>query len=248
MGPLDVIRATARPIGDVGAAFYFTPATIGVAKERYGLDGFRNYFVGRGGVLGDVDADVVRSAFGYFEPGLLRHMWTTGLERIAPHSPRDVARTFIECAAEFGRRRFEGLDGLAEFVDAATRVIAAVEGPALPLFAAVRAEPVPADPPAAAMHQAMVLRELRGSVHLLAVVAVGLPTPVAHAITRPGDTEMFGYAADAAESVTDDDRARLERADELTEQLLVPAYSTLTPAQGAALVAGALAMHAAVTG
>ena len=248
MQPHDVIRATADPLNLVGAAFYFAPETRAAAKQQFGLDGFRNYFLGRGGVLGDVDADVVAAAFGYFEPGLIRNLWSSGVERIAPRSPRDVARGFIAAGHEFGRAHFGDLDGLAEFADAAAVVIGSVEPAGLSLFAGVRAEPVPDDAPAAALHQAMVLRELRGSVHLVAVIASGLTSAVAHAIKRPGDTETFGYAPDAAESVTADQRAAWERAEQLTDQLLVPAFSGLSDAQGAALVAGAQAMYAALAG
>ncbi len=85
------------------------------------------------------------------------------------------------------------VDGLDGFVDAASQIIEFVEGASLPLFTAMRAEPVPEDAPAAAMHQAMVLRELRGSVHLLALVAQGLDTAKAHAIKRPDDVAVFGY-------------------------------------------------------
>ena len=66
-----------RRRGDIGSAFYFHPDTVAKAKSL-GLDGFRMYFLGRGGVLGDVEPAVVSSAFGYFEPGLLAHMWNIG--------------------------------------------------------------------------------------------------------------------------------------------------------------------------
>lgn len=245
--PLDTIRATNEPLQKVGSAFYFTAETRAAAKARFGIDGFRNYFLGRGGVLGDVDADVVTSAFGYFEPSLVRNLWASGVDRIAPHSPREVARGLFESAYEYARTHFDGVFGLAEFADAAAVVAAAVDPAALALFAGVRAEPAPADPPAAAMHQAIVLRELRGSVHLVAVVASGLNPAIAHAIRRPTETEMFGHPADASSSVTDEQRAAWERAEALTDELLVPAYSQLTNAQSDALVAGADAMYAALS-
>jgi hypothetical protein len=48
------------------------------------------YFVGRGGVLGDVEAPVVQSAFGYFAPAVVAKMWNGAREKIAP---RDAAPT-----------------------------------------------------------------------------------------------------------------------------------------------------------
>lgn len=234
------MQATAGKIGDIGAAFYFDPDTLRRGKDA-GLDGFRFYFLGRGGVLGDVEAGVIRAAFGYFEPGLVEKIWSSA-KAIMP--PREAARLYISCAHDFGRARFAGTEGLDGFVDAATTVIGAVEGASLPLFEAVRCEPVPDDAPAAAMHQAMVLRELRGSVHLLANTACGLESRHAHGIRRPDEFKMFGY--ESAIDVTDDDRAKWLRAEQLTDEILVPAYDHLTTGQAQALMAGTEAMHAAL--
>jgi len=239
MQPLDVMTAIAKHTGDIGASFYFDPATIARAKEL-GLDGYRFYFLGRGGVLGDVDSAVVLSAFGYFHPNVLGRMWDSARKRMEPHY---AAQAFIECGHAFGRRMFADVDGLDAYVDAAAQVIGAVDGGAMALFAGVRAEPVPDDAPAAALHQAMVLREMRGSAHLAAITAVGLPTSIAHAIKRPEDVELFGWG-DAPPVVTDDDRAKHARAEELTNQALTPAFSTLSDDQADALIAGTEAMHA----
>lgn len=234
------MKATAGKIGDIGAAYFFAPDTLRRGKE-VGLDGFRFYFLGRGGVLGDVEAGVIRAAFGYFEPGLVDKIWTSAKAIMAP---RDAARIYISCGHDFGRTRFADIDRLDGFVDAATTVIGAVEGTSLPLFEAVRCEPVPEDVPAAAMHQAMVLRELRGSVHLLANTACGLESRHAHGIKRPEAFKMFGYEAEIR--VTDDDRAKWLRAEQLTDDILVPAYDSLTDEQAAAFVAGVDAMHAEI--
>ena len=225
------MRAT-EALGNIGAAFYFHPDTIETGKQA-GLDGFRFYALGRGGVLGDVEAGVVHASFGYFHTGLIDKIWNSAKE-IVP--PREAARLYMGCAHRLGRAKFSEIAGLDGFVEAATQIIGHVEGASMPLFAAVRAEPVPADAPAAAMHQAMVLRELRGSAHLLALTACGVSTPVAHSIKRPGDVAMFGY--DEVPEVTDEDRANWHRAEELTDELLSAAYAGLTDAQATALVNG----------
>jgi len=234
------MQATKQQIGDIGAAFYFHPDTLARGKEL-NLDGFRFYVLGRGGVLGDVEPEVIRSAFGYFAPGLVEKIWNSAKERVAP---RDAARAYIACNQELGRRTLADVDGLDAFVEAAGVVIDAVDPGALALFAGVKSEPVPDDTPAAAIHQAMVLRELRGSAHLVANAAVGLPTAVAHAIKRPDDVANFGYREPP--TVTDDDRARHQRAETVTDDVLERAYARLTDAQADALVAGAAAMHAAL--
>jgi len=192
--PEEISRAIAEPTGPVGAAFYFHPDTMARGKEL-GLDGFRFYALGRGGVLGDVEAGVVHSAFGYFNPSMVARLWDS----------------------------------------------------AMALFAGLRAEPVPTDVPAAAYHYAVLLRELRGGAHLVAVTAMGLPTVVAHAIKRPDAVAMFGWD-DTAPQPTDADRAALAEAEDLTDRVLARAFGHLTSAQGDALVAGTKAMHAAIIG
>lgn len=239
MEPVEIMRATDQ-IAHLGAAFYFTPETVEVGKA-HGLGGLRFYFIGRGGVLGDVDADVVRAAFGYFQPDMVRKLWESS---VAIMPPREAARLYISCAHELGRRKLADVDGLEAFVDAASTVIGSVEGTSLPLFAGVRAEPVPDDAPAAAMHQVMVLRELRGSVHLLALTASGLSSSRAHAIRRPDDITTFGYT-DSPE-LADTDRAAWNQAEQLTDALLAPAYAALTDAQAQALIDGTKAIHDAL--
>jgi hypothetical protein len=202
----DVIQAIAKKTGDIGASFYFVPETLARGKQL-GLDGFRFYGIGRGGVLGDVEAGVVHSAFGYFNPALIARIWNSA-KQVVP--PRDAARAYIAAAHDHGRRKFAEIDGLEAYVD----------GGAMALFAGLRAEPVPVDGPAAAMHQAMVLRELRGGAHLAALTAVGLRSEVAHAITRPNDVELFGWKGHAP-VVTDADRALREQAEQLTDQALI---------------------------
>lgn len=241
MQPLEIIQSVAAKTGDIGASFYFTSETLARGKE-IGLDGFRFYGLGRGGVLGDVEAEVVRSAFGYFHPAVIDRIWNSA-RTIVP--PRVAAREYIACAHAHGRSRFAALADLDGYVDAASAVIAGVEGVSMPLFAGVRAEPVPADVPAAAMHQAMVLREMRGSAHLLALTSVGLASHIAHAIKRPNDIELFGWQ-DEPPTPDDADRAAWARAEEITNEVLLPAFAALTDEQAVALVAGTDAMHAAV--
>lgn len=242
MEPRDVISAIAAKTGDLGAAYYFHPDTLARGKEL-GVDGLRFYLLGRGGVLGDVEPDVVVAAFGYFAPGMVAKLWNSGKQTLAP---RDAAREHLACNAALGRSKLADVDGLDAYADAAAAVVAAVDVSGLSLFAGFRSEPVPEDVPARALHHAVLLRELRGSAHLVAVRSTGLHSPVAHAIKRPGDVEMFGYPEPPV--ITDADRALLERAETITDDILVPAFSVLDDAAAAALIAGTDAMHAALTG
>lgn len=220
-------------INALGSAFYFVPPTLARGKEL-GLDGFRWYFLGRGGVLGDVEAPVVTSAFGYFHPDLVARMWDSARKVL---SPREAARAYIECSREFGRARFEAIEDLDGFCAAAEAVTNRMDRAALALFAGLAAEALPEDLPARAMQLVTVLRELRGSVHLLSVVASGVSPRAAHAIKRPDDVTGFGWSeADAA--VTSDDRRAWERAGELTDRLMAGAYSVLADKQAEALRTG----------
>lgn len=231
----ELLHRVSPVIGVAGSAFYFVPETLARGRE-IGLDGFRFYFLGRGGVLGDVEAPVVTSAFGYFEPGLVAHMWNTARERVAP---RDAGRAYLACAHELGRKALSDVEGLGAYCDAAEAVVRVADPAGLALYAGLLGEPVPDDPPARAMHLTVVLRELRGSVHLLAVRAVGLSPRVAHLLRRPNDFELFGWKAADAGTVGDDDRRRLADADSLTDDLLAPAFSVLDADGARALADGA---------
>lgn len=242
MTPEELVASVSPLFASLGGAFYFAPETLARGKEL-GLDGFRFYILGRGGVLGNVEAAVVQSAFGYFEPGLLAKMWNTGRTRV---SPRGVARAYVEQSHEFGRRKFGDVKGLAEFCDAAECVRANTHPAGLALYAGLAAEPLPDDLPARAMQLTSVLRELRGSVHLVAVVASGVSPKVAHYFRRPNDFVMFGYRDDEVPVVTDDDRERLSAADQVTDQRMADHLAVLDDAQRDALLNGARRMTDAV--
>lgn len=238
----DDFLTTAQRIGEIGSSFYFKPGTVAVGKE-HGLDGFRFYFLGRGGVLGDVEASVAHSAFGYFEPTLFARMWDTAKQRMAP---RDAARLYHRCCHDHGRAALVGVSGLEGFCAAAEQVNAGIDATGLSLYAGVKAEPLPDDAPARALHLAMVLREARGSAHLVAVIASGLSPRAAHHIRRPNDAELFGWKD--IPDVTDDDRARWQSAEELTNELLWPSFAALDEPARQAYVDGAERIVAALRG
>lgn len=236
----ELINATSQTIGKAGAAFYFHPDTLARGKEL-GLDGFRFYMLGRGGVLGDVESDVVASAFGYFHRELVARIWTTAKERF---NPREAAREYMACCAQLGRSGLANVERLSAFCEAAEAIIAATNPSGLSLYAGIAAEPRAEDLPGRAMQLVAVLRELRGSAHLLAVVASGVAPEVAHAIKRPDDVATFGW--EPAPEVTDADRANLDAAEVLTDRLLTPAYASLDDNAKAALLAGTKAIGTAL--
>jgi len=232
MTPIETVQLTSPLINAAGAAFYFNPDTLAQGEEL-GFDGFRFYFLGRGGVLGDVEPAVVASAFGYFNTGMVATMWEAGKE-IMP--PREAAKTYLECAAKFGRGALGDASGLSQFNDAAEKLINSIDVSGLALFAGIAAEPLPDDAPGRAYRNICTLRELRGSVHLLAVVASGLVPAVAHTIRRPEMAAAFGW--DPAPEISERDSIALDAAEDLTDQLMASMFEVFSSDEGEAFAAG----------
>lgn len=235
MDATKLVHAASPAIQELGWTYYFVPSTI-ERGERLGLDMFTFYFLGRGGVLGDVEPAVVAAAFGYFNPSVIENAWNAGRLKVAP---RDAGREYFAAAHDYGRDRLGGLE-LGGFVDAARRIVDAARGRSagLSLFAGASAEPVPEDDPAAAMHLLAVLREFRGSAHLVAVVAEGVEPKVAHYLRRPGMFGVFGWSEEDTPEVNQEHTDALQRADERTDRLVAPAFGVLDDDQAAALLQG----------
>jgi len=226
---IDTVRATSATLGDLGARYMLHPDTSAAGTAAGYANGMAWYVAGRGGVLGDVHADVVVAAFGFFNPDLIRTMWAKGLET---EGARAAATRYGQVCAEFGRARLQGVDGLDRFCELAERVVNAVHPSGVSLFAAWRGEPMPTDAPARAYWLIALLREWRGSEHIVAVRASGL-TPLQSVLTGYDNEErialavrMMGYR-----DVTEDASALKQKrrdAEALTDALLVPGFDALT--------------------
>ncbi|MEM9131990.1 MAG: hypothetical protein AAF962_03835 [Actinomycetota bacterium] len=241
MTPDELMQQACPKIGVLGAAFYFDAVTVAKGDEL-GLGGFRFYFMGRGGVLGDVEPAVVRSAFGYFAPPLVEKLWNKGREIV---DPREAGRVYVDCSRDFGRAHFGDIDGLDAFCQAAETINAATDEASLPLYAGLNAEPLSDDLPARAMQLTALLREYRGSAHLAAIRCMGLDDAVAHAIKRPDDVQMFGY--EATPEFGDAERALHDEAEAMTDRMVRGAYAAVDADGAKALVAGLDAMEAALS-
>jgi hypothetical protein len=241
----DELMARACPIiRDIGWAHYFSPEAEAVAADL-GIDIFTLYAVGRGGVLGDVESVVVASAFGYFNPEVVDALWSLGKQHVAP---REAARAYLDCAAEVGRRALVDIEGLDAMVTAADAVNDAADPVGLALYAGYRGELLVDDTPGRALQIVNVLRELRGSAHLIALRACGVDARTAHFIKRPGDGAMFGWPADFLPEISEDQRAAAARAESLTDDLVRPAYAALDDDGSAALLRGLDNMAVALGG
>lgn len=234
-----------RHIQELGGGFMFSREARTYAAET-GIDEFFGpYTRGRGGVLGDVDADVVTAAFGFFPGHSIRTAW----ESVAIPAEK-AAQRYAQACQEFGSRKlgaFEEAPRLAELLEA---IATAADPAGVPLFAGWRAMPLPADPAARVMQLAHVLRELRGGLHLLAVRAAGI-TPLQAVLISgsplndgPGQARWYGWP-EPFEEITDEVRAAWERAEAVTDQLIAPAFAVLDDAASADLVRLVAAAHAA---
>jgi hypothetical protein len=188
----EAVHALAGPVNDVGGRWMLDVEVLGPSKQAGYPNGYAYYVAGRGGVLGDVDADVVGSAFGFFEPALVRKMWNAG---IAVEGARAAAARYGAACAQWGRTRLQGFAEARRAAELMRHVIDSIDSSGLALFAGWRNEPRPDDAPALAYLLTHVLRELRGSVHIVAVLAAGLtPREAMLAASGVGTARQFGWS------------------------------------------------------
>lgn len=234
-----IATAAKDMIGRLGGAFMISREAKAYSGET-GLADWAPYMRGRCGVLGEVDADVVAASVGFFPPDVVRKSWEAARSLPA----EEAARRYATVCQDFGRRKLAGFpeadaDRLAELLQA----VAGNAGvTAAPLAAGWRAMPLPGDGRARVTQLAHVLRELRGGLHLVAVLACGL-TPLEAVLT--GGSPLAPDAADTAryfgwpEPYTEpsaDVRKRRADAEDLTDVLVEPAFRVLSDAEGDELV------------
>jgi hypothetical protein len=176
----------------LGGAFMISRYAKAAAVEQ-GLDGvWTSYFAGRCGVLGAVDADVATAALVFYPPDVVRVGWEAAW---ASTDPARSAARYAQACHEWGRVKLDGLEGAGRLAELAGTVAAAADVAGLPLFAAWRASPVPADDEARAALALHVLREHRGGLHGVAVLAEQL-TPLQAILAGPGgeaNAAFFGW-------------------------------------------------------
>jgi hypothetical protein len=238
-------RAARAAVVGLGGAFMISPEAKAAGKDG-GLRGRELYVVGRGGVIEDATASGVVAAFGFWEPATVTSAWESGTAK-APAA--DVVARYSEVCRDWGRHRWDGLAGVDRLAELLGAVSAAADPqPGRALHAGWKAQPLPDDAPARAAQLLHVLREHRGGAHQDAVRTVGL-SPLEAVLAGPGgpgNAAFFGWQEPLPE-VTDDQRDRWARAEDLTDELAAPAYAVLSADQvtelGALLTAAAAAAH-----
>lgn len=228
-------------IGRLGGGFMISRE----AKElcaRTGLGPRELYFRGRCGVLGEVDADVVTSVVVFFPPEHVRESWEGGRKL-----PVDEAVALYTGACHaWGRRKLGAVEGCDRIAHLLEKVAGAASILGSPLFAGWRAVLLPDDPVARATQLMHVVRELRGGLHAVAVLAMGLdPLTAALATDHEGTPLGLSSGQDMARFITWPEPypavaepvvARRREAEELTDELMAPAFAVLTDAERDELV------------
>lgn len=244
MTPEETAAACGPAVGGIAAGFMLDPATYAAGVEA-GFGGIDFYVAGRGGALGDVDADAVIEAFALFEPSMVRSNWASG---VAVMPPRACAERFIAVGHAWATShlRADGCDW-ARFADLLGRVTRAGDGS--PLLDGWRSVPEPevgpdGDARPLALHRLNVAREQRFAAHSAAVAAQGLTPVEALSARTPFMIGIFGWGEPV--EVDDDIRARWEAAEAATDEALAPAYATLDEGERAELAALCEAALAAV--
>ncbi len=189
---LAAATAAGGPIEQVGATWMLHPEQFEATTQAGYGHPFAGYFAGRGGVLGDVSADVVDATFAMFAPQVVATMWNMG---VPVHGARGGAELYFRQAAEWAERHLAGVEGLKRFAELGERVIASAPTLGLPLFAGWRSLPRVTTPAGHAFQVALILRELRGAIHVAALASAGVTPVQAHKLAGKPDEyiDMFGW-------------------------------------------------------
>ena len=140
MTPEETAAACKDAVSQIASKFMLDGATY-AAGAQAGFAGLDFYVCGRGGALGEVDADVVAAAFAFFEPGNVRSNWEQGT-KVMP--AREAAARFVAAGHAWAAANLpaEGADW-ARLADLIGQVNASASPAVAPLFVAWRAMPEP---------------------------------------------------------------------------------------------------------
>jgi len=229
----DTAVAAKGPVGSLGGA-WMTGDAEEQATADAGLEGWQLYFLARHGVLGDVDPDVVTAAAVVFPADVVRSQWEAARQVMTPQAALGL---YLGLCHAWGREHLGGFDGAGRLAQLATQVVDSADVIGLPLFAGWRAVPRPDDQAARCAHLLQVMREHRGAAHGVALVATGVLPLVAILAGDGGaaNAQDYGWEPPFPE-VTDSDRAARRAAEELTDDLVAPAYECLDQQERAELL------------
>jgi hypothetical protein len=229
---LETVVAVTPVVVGLGGGFMISPEMKAAVKDG-GYNGWSLYLAGRAGVLGPTTADVVVAALPFHSPDLVTRGWEAGL---AVRPVDETVDRYVAVCHEWGRNRYSDVDGVARLADLLARVVDAADPQSDPLYAGWRAVPLPDDAPARVCQLLHVLREHRGAAHLSAIRLAEL-SPVEAIIAGPGgigNATFFGWSPPWPE-VDEGVQARRAKAEQVTDELVAPAYAVLAPPEATEL-------------
>lgn len=242
MDAKEAATATAQAILELGGGFMTDMNTYARGGEL-GFTGIDFYVLGRGGVLGDVDPDVIASGFIFWNPTQVRAQWETGRGVMAPDA---AAKEWAACCAAWGEANIPDLDGLDRLAALLSTVVSEASPANAALFAGWRALPTPSSTKAKVAHLTNALRELRGALHGGALLASGVSPAEAAVYRSPMMAPMFGWDVEGT-TVSDDLKANWRRAEDGTNVAMAKVLSSLDEADRAEFAELLTAVHAAWT-
>ncbi len=240
MTPEEAARASDRAVADIAAKFMLDMDTYGRGAEL-GYPGASFYFVGRGGALGDVTADIVSAAFVFFNPEAVRQAWA---DAASGPPPSQAALEFAACGHAWAEKHMPDDIDLARLAELCGKIVQGANPACAPVFAAWRDLPEPSSTKALALHRLNALRELRGALHGAAVLSVGLDPAVAVAVKSSFMLAIFGWME--APDVTPEATEAWERAEDTTNLMMAPHFALLDESERDELVELGNAVLAAV--
>ncbi|MFE3032309.1 MarR family transcriptional regulator [Streptomyces canus] len=220
------------------------------------------YFASRAAPLGRVPAQVVHAAFYNFADGEAARHIPSAWETIPPEA--SLAARQRGSAASLRRilgAELAGSPGLRRAADLTTKAATSAPTEGRMMYAGMRTLEVPSDPVARLWHSATMLREHRGDGHIAALLGARIGGTEAHVLSALEmgihPPESFGRIhhlpeerlaavmdgmrerglADSDSHFTDAGRATKHRIEALTDELAVPPYDALSPAERDELIA-----------
>lgn len=191
---------------------------------QHGLDFASFYGLGRASILGDAPPDVVASAYPFIPAELVAAIWPASVEKLAPSL---AVEAYGGACRDWGRRNLAGFEGLDRLTELTQRITDAAPGYYGPLFAGWRAVPLPDDAPGRAAQLLHVARELRGGMHVIAMLACGL-TPLEAVMVAEGAESAAQYFWPEPYPDPEPFRAQHDEAQTLTNEIFGRASEVLT--------------------
>ena len=176
----------------LGVKYMLDPGTGAIGKEAGYPRGFPFYTAGRGGVLGDVDPDVVYATFMFFDKELIVTSWNQG---IAVEGSAAASRRYAVAADAWAVANMTSTPELPRFTELAAQIVEARRLGRTHVVCWIACTRSSDGEVQRAYRLATYLRELRGCVHMHAVRAQGLTALQAMLTSSHGErmAGLHGY-------------------------------------------------------